>query len=47
MRPVAAVLPAILLAGCTASRLGAPQPTFTGLQAVRAADIPPVAVGRF
>jgi len=38
---------AILLAGCTASRLGEPQPTFSGLQAVRAARIPPLAVGAF
>lgn len=45
-RAAALLLPA-LLAGCTGSRLGAPQPTFTGLQAVRAAAIPPVAVGRF
>jgi hypothetical protein len=45
----AGLLVAVLLAagGCTASRLAAPQPTFSALQAVRAADIPAVAVGRF
>lgn len=49
MRRRAPALLAILLAagGCTASRLDTPQPTFSGLQAVRAADIPALAVGRF
>lgn len=47
MRWRAAALLAVLLAGCTGSRLGTPQPTFSGLQAVRAAGIPPIAVGRF
>jgi hypothetical protein len=43
----APLLLALALTGCTASRLGAPQATFTGLQAVRAAQIPTVALGRF
>ena len=47
MRSGAALALAVLLAGCTASRLGPPQPTFSGLQAVRAAGIPPLAVGGF
>jgi hypothetical protein len=46
IRPAALALLA-LLAGCTGSRLGTPQPTFAGLQAIRAAAIPPVALGRF
>jgi hypothetical protein len=43
----AALALAVLLVGCTASRLGEPQPTFSGLQAVRDARIPPLAVGTF
>jgi hypothetical protein len=44
---LAPALAAALLAGCTGSRLGAPQPTFTGLRAVRASGIPALAVGGF
>ena len=47
-RRVAALLAVLLAAGgCTGSRLAPPQPTFSGLQAVRAAEVPPLAVGRF
>ena len=35
------------LGGCADTRLGTPQPTFSGLRAVRAANIQPLAVGRF
>lgn len=47
IRPAALALLAALFVGCTGSRLGTPQPTFAGLQAIRAAAIPPVALGRF
>ena len=43
----AALTTLLLLAGCASAQLAPPQPVFSSLRTIRAAGIPPLAVGRF